>query len=402
MRVFYAVGESTNAYQLPPTSRLWSANLLGALRTLPHFDVVPFSRDPQALIVMDGPPSSPARRAARASLEAALVAEVKAAHAERPLDLFFSYFWSEMCGPETVREIRALGIVTVNWFCNAAHQFELIRDLAPAFDFSLVPERDRLEDYRRAGARPIYCQEAANPDVYRPHDVAQDLDVSFVGQAYGERPALVRRLADAGLDVRAFGPGWEAFAVRARRRARAGHAVRRALYSKLGERWYGRLRRVLRRPPAPPPATHVPRRHLGGILSDEELVATFSRSKVNLGFSACGDTRGPARQVQLRLRDFEVPMSGGFYLVEYMQELEQFFEVGKEVVCYRDPDDLVDKVRYYLERPAEREAIRAAGRARALRDHTWQRRLTEAFRAMGLPAAAPPELAGGVDAFTPR
>jgi spore maturation protein CgeB len=67
-----------------------------------------------------------------------------------------------------------------------------------------------------------------------------------------------------------------------------------------------------------------------------------------------------------------------------MEELEEFFKIGKEIVCYHDPADLVDKVKYYLAHDTERERIQQAGYQRALRDHTWQKRLAEAFRTMGL------------------
>jgi hypothetical protein len=64
---------------------------------------------------------------------------------------------------------------------------------------------------------------------------------------------------------------------------------------------------------------------LGGTLSDGEMIQMYSRAKINLGFSTCGDThKTKNRIVQVRLRDFEVPMSGGFYMVEYMDELKEF------------------------------------------------------------------------------
>ena len=79
-------------------------------------------------------------------------------------------------------------------------------------------------------------------------------------------------------------------------------------------------------------------------------------------------------------------MSGAFYMVEYIQELEDFFDLSREIVCYHDVDDLVDKIRFYLAHDSARERIRLAGRRRALRDHTWQRRLSDAFESMGLPS----------------
>ncbi len=129
----------------------------------------------------------------------------------------------------------------------------------------------------------------------------------------------------------------------------------------------------------------LPESILGAPLSDQEMIQMYSRARINLGFSTCGDTHKTSeRIVQVRLRDFEVPMSGGFYMVEYMEELEEFFEIGKEIVCYGDAADLADKIKYYLQHTQEREAIRRAGHARALRDHTWHKRFQTAFAEMGL------------------
>ena len=159
------------------------------------------------------------------------------------------------------------------------------------------------------------------------------------------------------------------------------------LRTALGWRWRAfreRLRRL--RAQDSEPGTWNPEPDIcGPPLSDEEMVKMYSRSKINLGFSSCGNTHKEGERIlQVRLRDFEVPMSGGFYMVEYMEELEEFFEIGKEIVCYRDRDDMVEKVKYYLEHEDEREAIRRAGRERCLRDHTWQKRLADSFAAMGL------------------
>jgi spore maturation protein CgeB len=77
-------------------------------------------------------------------------------------------------------------------------------------------------------------------------------------------------------------------------------------------------------------------------------------------------------------------MSGAFYMTEYQEEIEEFFEIGKEIVCFTDPDDLVEKCRYYLAHPDEREAIRLAGLERARRDHTWQKRFSDLFADLGL------------------
>jgi spore maturation protein CgeB len=287
----------------------------------------------------------------RPRLGEALLGQITEAHRQRPIDLFFSYFYSAYVHPDVIREIRRMGIVTVNWYCNASYQFDLVSEIAPAYDWCLVPEKFRLDDYRRVGANPIYCQEAANPNVYRPREVPAEFDVTFVGQRYGNRPSYLRRLVDAGIDTRMWGPRWD----------------------ERTARWPGDDFEELSRRCGPP-------------LSDDELVAMYSRSRISLGFSAVAhlpkDGSPPIKQV--RLRDFEAPMSGAFYLVEQFDELAEFFEPDEEIVFFRDADELADKAAYYLKHKAERLRIREAGMRRARAEHTWHRRFQDAFRRMGL------------------
>jgi spore maturation protein CgeB len=390
LRIFYAAHPSLNAVALP-NNTLWHRNLFLPLVDLGH-DVLPFQYDLTATFQhLDFTVSRDRAfiEENRPRLEAELLRQIEAAHRERPVDVFFSYFYSACARPETIREIRRLGITTVNWYCNAAHQFHLVREIAPAYDYCLVPELERMDDYRRIGANPIYTQEAANPDTYKPYDVPVEYDVVFVGQRYGDRPVFIRALYDAGVNVRAFGPGWLPPPPPSRLRTWS-HKIaglmtpegRQLAISRLGARFHPRANPAY---PGTSAEVYVPPAVCGPAISDaEEVVKMFSRAKISLGLSSCGDTHlSEQRILQIRLRDFEAPMSGAFYMVEYMPELEQFFEIGKEIVCYSDPQDMVDKAKYYLAHDAERERVRRAGRARALRDHTWQKRFWDAFAVMG-------------------
>jgi len=60
------------------------------------------------------------------------------------------------------------------------------------------------------------------------------------------------------------------------------------------------------------------------------------------------------------------------------------FEPDKEVIVYRNQHELLDKVRYYLTHPEQGERVRQAGRARALRDHTYQQRFETLFAQLRL------------------
>ncbi|MGB8355036.1 MAG: glycosyltransferase [Chthoniobacteraceae bacterium] len=371
MRIFYAVDSSPNPEF---ASLLWRANLRDSFVTMGH-EVVEFDYDIAGTfrhLDFSRPQDRSFIEKNRPRLSMELVRQLRAAHAVKPVSLFFSYFYDACVEPAAIEEIKSLGIVTMNWFCNASYQFHLVREISPHYDWCLVPEKFRLSDYKAIGATPVYCQEAANPAVYKPCDVPRDLDVSFVGQCYGDRPENVRHLLDHGINVHVWGARWEY----RRQPPHSSNPVRRVL---------GKAMRAIL--PSPPEGVILPVDVVGGVLSDEEMIAVFSRSKINLGFSSCGDThRGTERILQIRLRDFEVPMSGGFYLVEQMDELAEFFEIDREIVCYGSRDELVDKIRFYLKNETAREAIRRAGYERARRDHTWQRRFEAVFSQIGLPS----------------
>jgi spore maturation protein CgeB len=394
MRIFYAADNSADP-RLGIQSNIWRNNLCCTLIDLGH-DVVEFDYDLQETIQkVDKSLHRSFIAKNRPKITRELLKQIRQAHSERPIDLFFSYFYDTCVMVEGLEQIRAMGIKTVNWYCNGSYQFHLVEEISPHYDWCLVPEKFRLENYRAIGARPIYCQEGANPNIYKPHNVPVEFEVTFVGQAYGERPDYIRYLLDRGVDVRVWGYGWNKFSQSYQSRTansarRLGQAVREFLTNTA---WEDGLRRLLNlellrsagKTVREAPAVSLPDKIIGGVLTDSDMIHMYGRSKINLGFSSCGMThKTDERIVQIRLRDFEVPMSGGFYLVEYMEELEEFFDIGKEVVCYTDPEDLVKKVKYYLKHDTERERIRRAGHERCLRDHTWHKRFEMAFKQMGM------------------
>ena len=129
---------------------------------------------------------------------------------------------------------------------------------------------------------------------------------------------------------------------------------------------------------------------LHGAVSDERYVALFSESRISLGFVVLGDTHRTLHPLrQIRLREFEATMAGGFYLTGWLDELGELYEVGREIECYRSKAELIDKARFYLRDEAARERVRRAGFERARRDHTWARRFEALFAELERRGLAP-------------
>lgn len=77
------------------------------------------------------------------------------------------------------------------------------------------------------------------------------------------------------------------------------------------------------------------------------------------------------------MRLYEATGVGALLLTDAKQNLGELFEVGREVVTYRDEKELVEAVEHYLSHEDEREAIASAGQRRTLSDHTYAVRMRE-------------------------
>ncbi|MDR2669194.1 MAG: glycosyltransferase [Desulfovibrio sp.] len=74
-------------------------------------------------------------------------------------------------------------------------------------------------------------------------------------------------------------------------------------------------------------------------------------------------------------RVFDVPATGSFLLTDYREQVERLFEPGKEIICYRSPEEAEALAAEYLDRPEERRRIAAAARRRILHEHGYDHRL---------------------------
>jgi spore maturation protein CgeB len=77
------------------------------------------------------------------------------------------------------------------------------------------------------------------------------------------------------------------------------------------------------------------------------------------------------------MRLFEVTGVGSFLLTEHQHNIQNFFEPGVEIETFKDQNELIEKIYYYLGHPEEREAIARRGQERCLRDYSMTKRAEE-------------------------
>jgi spore maturation protein CgeB len=103
-----------------------------------------------------------------------------------------------------------------------------------------------------------------------------------------------------------------------------------------------------------------------------EYVPLYQRAKI--GFNV--HNRGDYTVGSYRL--FDLPGNGVMQISDGGAYLEEFFRDGEEIIGYRDADDLIDKLRYYLAHDEERRRIALNGYRRAMRDHRFRDRMRQA------------------------
>jgi SAM-dependent methyltransferase len=77
------------------------------------------------------------------------------------------------------------------------------------------------------------------------------------------------------------------------------------------------------------------------------------------------------------MRLFEATGCGALLITDYKDNLNDLFEIGKEIVVYRSVEECASLINYYLAHPAAADEIAKAGQARTLRDHKYDQRMKQ-------------------------
>lgn len=266
---------------------------------------------------------------------------------EEQFDVAIFSLYTDQLDPVSVEAVRN-HTRTLCFFHDDNWRRDFVRFWAPRFDYFTSSDYECRTKYVRAGLpNVIHFPFGANERLYLPLSLPRVYDVSFVGGWNPVREWLVRRLRKFGFSVLTAGYGWPE-----------------------------------------------------GIVAHDVMVRMFNASKINLNLtnSRCWDVRmllsapinglrqlrTPKDAEQIKARHFEINSCGAFQLTYYVEGLERAYRIGEEIGVYADPDDMIEKVRYYLVNDELREDIAAAGYRRTMNDHTFHQRFNHVFVQMGL------------------
>ncbi|MED4016919.1 MULTISPECIES: glycosyltransferase [Sutcliffiella] len=202
--------------------------------------------------------------------------------------------------------------------------FPTVSKYADLFDYHTTNSKKSYKDYKDLGHRNIhYLPFGIDSRFFEPRLSEQKYrsDVSIIGHYRPNRLEIASPLLGESFNVKIFGRDW-------------------------------------------------PIQSEGPVYDDEWFKAMYS-TKIIVNFPKTG-----AGYTNVKVGIFEAAATGRLIMTEYFDEMKDFFDYDKEIVGYKDRDDLIKKIYYYLENPAKANIIAQAGRMKCMQEHTWKKRLS--------------------------
>lgn len=256
-------------------------------------------------------------------------------------DLIFVYKGAFLKA-ETVFCWKRKGIPIVNFFPDVsflAHGTN-IPECVPLFDHLFTTKtfgaRDLRLNFGVDESNVSFIPHGFDPGVHRPVSVDSGFvcDASFIGNSSLHKIACLRRLKEGvhEIDLRIWGSTWNKHKQCILSNSIQASSVEGDLYA-----------------------------------------LALSSSRINIALLS-EKVDGASRGDQITSRTFHIPAAGGFMLHQRTEEVLQYFDEDVEMACFSSPDELINKVKYYLRYETSREQIRQRGHVRALAEHSLDKR----------------------------
>lgn len=200
-------------------------------------------------------------------------------------------------------------------------------------DYGLIHQKKYMKKYKKEGITNVFEIFGLDTNFFRPLKVDKKYDVTFFGLPLSResgRYDTIKFLKDNGINVRIYGLGWEKY------------EDLKDIYSTGME--------------------------------SEKLIEFINQSKINLCLS-----KNLWGKVHMKNRVLEVGACKSFQLVEHCDEYLDFFKEGKEIIMFKEKEDLIKKINYYLTHEKKREEISTAIYKKIRKNHDVETRLKEIF-----------------------
>lgn len=247
------------------------------------------------------------------------------------INLIIGQFWPELIDLNNLILKEIIQSRNIKVICIAMDDFMPGRWLSDSFstfagpagfgnvvDVYATSDLTAINRYNRLGLRATYLPFGCSKSLCLNYS-DRDIDISFIGSNYGIRSKIVKKIIDSGININTYGSGFP-----------------------------------------------------NGHINSDTIIDIYNRSKIVLGISYVGYQ---TKETNLKTRDFDVISSGALYITNSCKEFNSFFTPNVDFVHYNDLDDLIVKIKFYLNNDKERERIALSGNSKGLSTYLWRNNL---------------------------
>ena len=303
------------------------------------------------------------------------VAQIKDRHKKKGIDLFLSYLYPQQISTSAIKEIQALGIPCVNFFCDNVREFTKVPQEFYGFDLNWVPEYKALKMYERAKLNYIHAPMPVWVDLkHRNYQNREQYNTTFIGSKDKQRSALLAEVVNLGVDLEIRGTGWQKKQDNiscSNQHKSNSKDLNKTIINQIDFfrnqglcAWLRKTQSKWHKPIED--AVFYP--HIRPKPNFEEYIKIIQQSIITIGINRYPSFRYSFTNPDTysRMRDIEAPMMGACYLTEWTEGLEQMYELGKEIETYRTPEEMKEKISQLKAEPQKRSRMRHLAQKKAL------------------------------------
>lgn len=232
---------------------------------------------------------------------------------EKKPDYAFMQFGSDEINIDMIEEINKISpkTKTIGLFTDDDTDYILFTQYYALFlDYCMATQPEYLHLYKKDGLKNFFKMVGTNIELFNPSYVSKKYEVTFVGQYYPPRAEVINYLLKKGVNIKVWG----------------------------NSKWADNL--------------IYKRAFCGGPIGPKEYADVMNKSKIVLGL-----VKNQYGNVHISHRPFEASACKAFQILDYAPEYWNYLKKDKEIIMFKDKEDLLRKIEHYLKNEKKREEI---------------------------------------------
>lgn len=268
--------------------------------------------------------------------------------------------------------------IIIGWRCSPFSTYQLHQN--KSFDFMLTCSPLFNKQFNDYGIKSFQLRHAFDADILNKINIElikQTTDFLFIGSLlqssdfHNERTRIIEELLNSGINLKLYSKlNIENPSVLAMKKISyiLTKLLIKAGFEKLVDRKLilkkmSNLKQIPSNPKFSEKLKSIVQEPVFGL----EMFKSLASSNINLNIHG-----GVAGDYAANIRLFEVTGVGSCLVTDWKKNLNDLFEIDKEVVSFKTAEECIEKVKWLIDHPKERKEIADAGQRRVLKDHTFE------------------------------